>query len=666
MSKKKEFTVAICGNPNSGKTTIFNGLVGARQHTGNWPGVTVERKEGEFRVNSTNVKLVDLPGTYSFSYSSIDEQIAVDFLVRERPDLAVVVIDSSNLERNLYLVIQLLELKVPVVVNLNMIDLAKNRGMRIKRGELEAVLGAPVVESVGNKKIGIAELKSVIVREAERKRKVDFRMHYQREIEEAIEALEPHIAPLFPDYPSRWVTLQLLEENPSFLKSIKDRNIRTSLEKYREKIERRLRAPVSISTAERRYSFIYGLCKEIVHIEKALEDRFSFSDKIDKVLLNRWFGLPIFLVMLFLLFKVVFGIGTPIADLLDEAFANLAEYISTILTGIGAPTFLISLISEGIIPGLSSILVFVPNIALLFLGIALLEDSGYMARVAFIMDRIMHIAGLHGKSFIPMVLGLGCNVPAIMATRTLETKKDRIITILINPLISCSARLPVYLLFIGIFFRGNKTLVLLSLYLLGIILAVILARVFRALFFKAEEAPLIMELPPYHLPALNTLLFHAWGKTRLFLRKAGTIIFLGVIIVWALAYLPPGAEYGSVHSLIGRLGKFLAPLLRPAGFGYWQAAVALLFGIVAKEIVVSTFGTLYGGETALRSAIAAHFTPLSAYAFMIMSLIYIPCIATIGVIKQEAGWRWALLSVGYSLALGWMLAVLVYQVGRLF
>jgi len=290
-----------------------------------------------------------------------------------------------------------------------------------------------------------------------------------------------------------------------------------------------------------------------------------------------------------------------------------------------------------------------------------------MARVAFIMDKIMHTMGLHGKSFIPLVMGLGCNVPAIMATRTLESKKDRIITILINPLISCSARLPVYLLFIGIFFRNNKTMVLLSLYLLGIALAVILAKVFRSLFFRESTSPpLIMELPPYHSPNLTTLLFHTWCRIRLFLKKAGSIIFLGVVISWALAYLPLGVEYGSAGSLIGRLGKFLAPILKPAGFGYWQMAVALLFGIVAKEIVVSTLGTLYGDERALKTAIAHYFSPLSAYAFMIMTLIYIPCLATIATIKQEAGWKWALISVGYSLFLGWSLAVIVYQVGKLF
>lgn len=333
----------------------------------------------------------------------------------------------------------------------------------------------------------------------------------------------------------------------------------------------------------------------------------------------------------------------------------------------GLPKILASFVSEGLIGGVGAVLVFLPNIFFLFLAIAVIEESGYMARGAFVMDRIMHALGLHGKSFIPMVLGFGCNVPAIMATRTLDNPKDRIVTILVNPLMSCSARLPIYVLFAGAFFARHQGTVIFSLYLLGIVLAIVMARVFKSVFFKGEPSPLIMELPPYNLPTWRSIFLSAWTRSKVFLTKAGTVILAAACLVWALASLPPGVEYGSAHSYMGRIGSFIAPLFKPAGFGFWQAAVALLFGIVAKEVVVSTLGTLFGAEGGkLTEAISSHFNPVSAYAFMVMSLVYIPCAATIGAIKKETGsWKWTLLAVGYSLVLGWLLSTIVYQVGRI-
>jgi ferrous iron transport protein B len=333
----------------------------------------------------------------------------------------------------------------------------------------------------------------------------------------------------------------------------------------------------------------------------------------------------------------------------------------------GGPKWFSSLISDGIISGVGSVLVFLPNIMLLFLAIAILEASGYMARAAFVMDRFMHALGLHGKSFIPMLIGFSCNIPGIMATRTLESEKDRILTILVNPLMSCSARLPIYTLFAGAFFSEHQGWVVFSLYLLGIILAIVVARIFKSLFFGGEVAPLIMELPPYRFPTMKGILIHMWERGSVFLKKAGTIIFIGVVLIWALASLPIGVEYGSKESLIGQIGSLFAPLLKPAGFGFWQAGVALLFGILAKEVVVGTFGTLYGVEKAqLTSVIQGVFTPLSAYAFMVMSLVYIPCIAAIATIKRETNWRWTFLAVVYSLLLGWLLAVGIYQAGKIF
>jgi len=370
---------------------------------------------------------------------------------------------------------------------------------------------------------------------------------------------------------------------------------------------------------------------------------------------------------MYLLFQLVFTLGSPLADLIDGFFGRLAENAEVFFEKQNLPSWVGSLVSDGIISGVGSVLVFLPNIMLLFLGISILEDSGYLARAAFVMDRFMHALGLHGKSFIPMLLGFGCNIPGIMATRTLESRKDRILTILVNPLMSCSARLPVYTLFASAFFPKNQGLVVFSLYLLGIVLAIFVAKVFKHMFFKGEVAPLVMELPPYRVPTLRNVLLSMWTRSSLFIKKAGTIIFLGVVLVWILSSLPLGVEYAGENSLIGRLGKILAPLFKPAGFGFWQAGVALLFGILAKEVVVGTLGTLYGAsEEGLKEVLLEQFTPLSAYAFLIMTLIYIPCLASIATIKRETNWRWTTLAVSYSLILGWVLSVLFYQIGRFF
>jgi ferrous iron transport protein B len=371
--------------------------------------------------------------------------------------------------------------------------------------------------------------------------------------------------------------------------------------------------------------------------------------------------------MMWLVFQLVFTLGGPLSDGINAGMGWLGEFAFSGIDRSGGPKWLSSLVSDGIISGIGSVLVFLPNIMLLFLAIAILEASGYMARAAFVMDRFMHALGLHGKSFIPMLIGFGCNIPGIMATRTLESEKDRILTILVNPLMSCSARLPIYTLFAGAFFAENQGWVVFSLYLMGILLAILVARILKSLFFRGAVAPLIMELPPYRLPTTKGILIHMWERSGLFLKKAGTIIFIGVVLIWLLASLPLGVEYASQESFIGRLGSFLAPLLKPAGFGFWQAGVALLFGILAKEVVVGTFGTLYGAEEAgLTHVIQGIFTPLSAYAFMVMSLIYIPCIAAIATIKRETNWRWTFIAVGYSLLLGWLLAVGTYQIGKIF
>jgi len=653
--------IALAGNPNSGKTTVFNHLTGGRQHVGNWPGVTVEKKEGICTHNSHHITVVDLPGIYSLTAYSLDERIARDFLVREKPDAVVAVIDASNLERNLYLVTQLLELGSKVIIDLNMMDMVKSKGIEIDTGKLSAVLGTPIVETVAHKGEGMDELKEAIAK-AQTERSDFFTIDYDHDIEAEIKKLQDTLT--LPGYPSRWAAVKLLEGDAEVLNAVEDTEIVPLVLESQTKLERHLGYDLETALVERRYAFLSGLVKESTRRKLDLMERLDLSDRIDQILLNRFLGIPVFLAMMWLVFQLVFTLGAPLADWIDAFMGWLAKGVSSGIQGVRGPQWLSSLLSDGIIGGVGSVLVFLPNIMLLFLGIAILEASGYMARAAFVMDRLMHALGLHGKSFIPMLLGFGCNIPGIMATRTLESEKDRILTIMVNPLMSCSARLPIYILFAGAFFPHNQGIVIFSLYLLGIILAVIVARVFKGIFFKGEVAPLIMELPPYRLPTVKGALVLMWERSVLFLRKAGTIIFLGVVLIWCLAFLPFGVEYASQQSLIGKLGSVFAPLLKPAGFGFWQAGVALSFGILAKEVVVGTLGTLYGvEEIGLTGVIQTQFTPLSAYAFMVMALVYIPCLAAIATIKRETNWRWTGLAVGYSLVLGWGLAVLIYQIG---
>jgi len=661
---KKKMVIALAGNPNSGKTTVFNALTGAKQRTGNWPGVTVEKKEGEFEYNGIKIRVVDLPGTYALSSYSIDERIARDFLVKEKPDIVVVIVDSSNLERNLYLVIQLLELGQRVIMALNMIDIAEKNGFLINAESLGKILGVVAVKTIASKGEGIEELKKAIVDYKPPEKR--FYIRYGKRLEKIVEEIEENLNTAEFKYPLRFVVSKIVEGDPEFMDILENLPNKNEIYKLLKEAEDIAGGDLPTYVAERRYGFIHGLFEECVTRRSSFKERVSISDKIDRVLTNRWLGIPLFLFFIWLTFQLVFTVGGPFADWIDTFFGWLGDKTGILLTNAGVAPWFISLVTDGIIAGVGSVLVFFPNIFILFLAFAVLEDSGYMARAAFVMDRLMHALGLHGKSFIPMILGFGCNVPAIMATRTLESRKDRILTILINPLISCSARLPIYILFAGTFFPKNRGMIIFSLYLLGIVLAILVARIFKSIFFKREAAPLIMELPPYHIPTIKGVFLSAWNRSSMFLKKAGTIIFLAVVGIWLLAALPPGVDYGSKASLVGRLGSVFAPLFKPAGFGFWQASVALIFGILAKEVVVGTLGTLFGGEEQLSGALLGYFTPLSAYAFMIMSLIYIPCIAAIATIKQEAGWKWAGFAVGYSLVLGWLVAVLFYQIGRLF
>ncbi len=659
----KEIKVAIIGNPNVGKTTLFNALTGEKQHVGNWPGVTVEKKEGYGRYNDYRLHYIDLPGVYSLSAYSIDERIARNFILTENPDVVIDIVDATNLERNLYLTLQLLELKANVVIALNFMDEAEKRKMQIDVNKLQEFLGVRVVPVIAREKRGMDELKKAVVETAEHGviRKIE--VGYGRDIEWAILEIEGLLAEerircrhcpfaklcLGSDRERHWVSTRLLEGDDEANKVV-DEEIAIKAMELRRKLEEKY-GDMAAYFAKKRYELIGKIVHQCI---RGGETKETFSDRIDKVMLDKYLGIPIFFVIMWLAFKLTFDVAAPFTTLIEKFFEILGEWVKS-----GIPNgMLASLIGEGIMGGVGAVLVFVPNIFLLFFILSLLEDTGYMARAAFVMDRVMYKIGLHGKAFIPMLLGFGCNVPAIMATRTMEDERDRLLTILVNPLMSCSARLPVYILFAGVFFAGMEAGVIMSMYLLGILLAVAMALLIRKIFFGGKPSPFIMEMPPYRVPILKNIISTTWMRGKMFIRKAGTIILVGVVIIWFLANFPEGNIENSFLALIG---KSIQPLFSPLGWS-WRAVVALLAGVVGKEIVVGSLGTLYGGN--LSTALAGDFTQVQAFAYMAFVLIYIPCIATIAAIWQETGSKkWALFTIAYEILLAYGVALAIVLIG---
>ncbi len=656
--------IALAGNPNSGKTTLFNQLAGAQETIGNWPGTTVEHKEGRMVLSGEEFAVVDLPGTYSLNAQSIDEAIARDYLIKQQPVLTVAVVDAANLERGLLLVLQLLEMGQNVVVALNKMDLSAWRGLTINTRALSEVLKVPVVETVAAARKGVDRLKEVIPGSLERR--VDpLRIDYG-ELDPAVDALAAFFRDHFPHWPfsPRGLAVKYLTDDARCRDEIRQAGLCEQSARIREQYD--LPEHPESAVVERKYALIKGLLKEVISREMTMEERLTISDKIDRVVTHRVLGLPIFFTMMYAAFHLVFTLGGPLTGFIEHFFQWLSGSVAMLFTQWGWPAWMTSLFCEGIISGVGSVLTFLPYIMLLYLGISFLQDSGYLARAAFIMDRFMHMLGLHGKSFIPMLLGFGCNIPGIMAARTLSCEKDRILTIMVLPLMSCAARLPVYTLFAAALFPRHQGLVVFSLYVMGIVLAVAVAKVLRHVFFKEETEHLVMELPPYRMPDARGVVKHMWRQAFLFVKKAGTVIFAFAILTWFLASMPWGVGYASEQSLIGQAGKAVSGIFAPAGFGFWQAAVALFFGIMAKEVVVGTLGTLYGVEGAgLASVLQQHFTPLSGYAFLVMIALYIPCVPTIAVIRKETNGKWAGLAVGYTFALGWAISVIIYQLGRL-
>lgn len=662
LVKEGVIDIALAGNPNVGKTAVFNALTGSHQKTGNWPGVTVEKKEGTFSCGNFRLRVVDLPGIYGLNAYSIDERISRDYLVSSRPDVVLSIIDSTNLERNLYLTLELIEMGVNVIAVLNMQDELDARGISIDISGLEKFLGIPVVQISALKKTGIEELKRSIVEHKDKSDPAIRRKFQDSNIEEAIRKIAAMVSfsPASGDLNPEWLSIKIIEGDPEYTLLLEkaSNGIKSAVDEIVSGLKKTV-GDVSVAIAQDRYRFIQEIKDNFV---KKSNRKIDFTDRLDRVITNKWLGIPIFFFLMWLTFQVTFTLGNFFLDQIDSGFGWLSETVTQWLSG-RAPDMFISFVSNGIIGGVGSVMVFVPNIFFLFLMIGLLESSGYMSRAAFVMDRLMHRIGLHGKSFIPMIIGFGCTVPAVMATRTLESRKDRLITMLVTPFMSCSARLHIYLTFTAIFFSNNQGTIVFSIYVIGIVAAIIMARFFKSTILKGEPSPFVLELPPYRVPSMKETFRFAGTKSLMFLKRAGTIIFLVVVVIWALASFPSGVEYGSKESYAGIIGSAVAPLMSPMGFDQWETGVALIMGGLAKEVVVGTYQTLFG-EGNLELTLSEYFTPLSAYAFMLFTLLYMPCVAVFGTIWREAGAKWAFFTAIYTTGFAYIVAIIVFQVGR--
>ena len=658
-------TVALEGNPNVGKSTLFNALTGMRQHVGNWPGKTVEKKEGVCKYKGKILEIVDLPGTYSLTAYSIEEMIARDFVIHERPDVVVDIVDASNLERNLYLALQILELTDKVVIALNMMDVAEAKGLEIDIQRLSEILGVPVIPTVADKRRGIDDLLSAVVGVAEgkikrRPYKLDFGRHLERQIEE-IEGMLKDVD--LGEHPSRWFAIKLLENDSEVIQIAKDLKYgQRILEKIDAIRKSEIHHEIEVEIVDKRYEIVDKIVKDV--LRKRRVPREDITDKIDRVVTHKVFGLPILLGIFAGIFWITFNVSAPLMDAFEGFFGWLGEVTGVWMTSFNAPGWLVSLIVDGVIAGVGGVMVFLPLIAVFFLIFAFLEDWGYMARAAFVMDRIMHAIGLHGRTFLCLLMGYGCNIPGIMATRTLEHRKDRLIAMLINPLIPCGARLGVMTFLVAIFFGGNMAMmVMLSLIVLNLALVVLMGLLLRRFVLPGEHPAFIMELPPYHKPTIRGLAIHTWERAGVFVRRAGTIIVLVSIVIWALSSFPIGAKLSSTYA--GQLGKLFEPLGSLMGFD-WRVMVALIFGFAAKEMTIATLGVLYGfeEEAALATALVRSWTPLIAYTFLVVQMIYVPCLPCVAVLKRETNsWRWTIFGVGSTLLLALAVGMAIHTLG---
>jgi len=663
-------TIALAGNPNCGKTSLFNQLTKARQHVGNWPGVTVEKKEGTLKFEGKEYTVVDLPGTYSLGAYSEDEIIARNYIINDKPDVVINVVDASNIERNLYLTLQLIEAGAKVIIALNMMDEAKNKNINIKIKELGKKLGIPVIPTVALKGEGIEELIKETIKFDVKQSSLN--INYGTEIDKEIDNISKLIKEEIKGkaYSSEWAALKLLENDEHIKRDLKinqNKKLQDQLDISCKNIEEGIGFEGEMAIVNERYNVISNMLKGVVTRESEKKD--SVSDKIDRVVTNKFLGIPIFALIMLVMYEITFKVGAGLQEVVDGFIGGLGDATTEWLTSLEVPDLLVSLVGDGLFGGVGSVLSFLPLIMVMYFLIGILEDSGYMARAAYVMDRLMRSLGLHGKTFVSMLVGSGCNVPGIMSTRTLENKKDRMIAILINPFVSCGARLPIYALFIEAFFDEYQALILFGLYVTGIVVALIMGKIFSKTLFKGETSYFVMELPTYKVPSIKNVAILMWDKAGAFFKKAGVIILPVMILLTFLSNFPAGVEANSEASVLGMIGGTIAPIFTLAGFGTWQAGVSLLTGILAKESVIGTMGLIYAGVEEgpeLVAAIQGIFTPLSAISFMVMSLLYTPCLVALGAIKRETNsWKWTLFTAAYTFAVAWIVSVLVYQVGRL-
>lgn len=709
--RSKTISVALVGNPNCGKTSLFNFASGAHERVGNYSGVTVDAKVGHASYEGYEFDLVDLPGTYSLSAYSPEELYVRKLLVEETPDIVINVIDASNLERNLYLTTQLIDMHVRMVCALNMYDETEERGDHIDYEKLSELFGTPMVPTVFTSGRGVKELfhQVIAVYEGKEDESLQFRhihINHGHEIEQGIRDIQEHLKS-YPDlrqkYSTRYLAIKLLEGDKDVERLVQPLGDSAEIFQHRDTAAQRVKEEThndcETAIMDAKYGFIHGALEESGYTTGDKKDTYQTTHLIDKILTNKYLGFPIFFLILLLMFTATFVIGQYPMDWIDAGVAWLGDFISQSMPEGPVKAMLV----DGVIGGVGAVIVFLPQILILYFFISYMEDSGYMARAAFIMDRLMHKMGLHGKSFIPLIMGFGCNVPAVMSTRTIESQRSRLITMLILPLMSCSARLPIYVMITGSFFALKyRSLAMLSLYVIGVLMAIVMSRLFSAFVVKGEDTPFVMELPPYRFPTWKAIGRHTWEKGKQYLKKMGGIILVASIIVWALGYFPhtddPSVsnQQQQEQSYIGRVGRVVEPVFRPMGFN-WKLDVGLLAGVGAKEIVASTMGVLYSNDDSFKDDSnfssesgkyvklheqitqdvaqlhgisyekAQPIATLTAFCFLLFVLLYFPCIATIAAIKGETGsWGWALFAAGYTTALAWVVSAVVFQVGCLF
>lgn len=676
--KNKNIKIALVGNPNCGKTTLFNQLTGSSQHVGNWPGVTVEKKEGSLKFRNVNIDVLDLPGIYSLSPYSSEEVITRNSLIDDNPDVIINIVDATILERNLYLTTQLLELQKPMIIAFNMTDVIEKKGDIIDYNAFRTELNVPIVPISANKGIGIKELLDLAVRCAESKSKVSRKNIYDDKIEKVISkienelAAEPNFYKMKNSVNLRWLAIKIFENDELVIKKIKlPKNLSKNIDLYRKMLSIPEHVDEQMVIADQRYKYIYALCKSAIK-RKHPPEYITLTDRIDKIVTNKFLAVPIFALIMIFIFYITFG---PIGSFFRIQFEFFIKdvfggFILNLLTNLGAAEWSKSLIVGGIIEGVGSVISFLPQVMILFTLLSILEDSGYMARAAFITDKLLRKVGLSGRAFVPLLMGFGCTVPAVLGTRILEKENDKKLTILMIPFMSCSAKMPVYAMFIAALFKEHQVLAISSIYLLGILVAIFTAMVFKKPVLKGETASFIMELPEYRLPTFKNLCLHVGERVKDFIVKAGTILVAATIIIWFLQSFNLNFQMVAdrSQSILASIGMGIAPIFSLCGFGDWRAAVSLLSGLIAKESVVSTMAVLYGtgGLDGISHVISEQFTTISAYAFMVFVLLYTPCVAALSAIHKELkSTKWTIIAVGYQLILAWVASVLVYQIGTL-